>query len=109
MHSNRSATCRRTLRSSGSSCPASPKCRTEMAERVSSSKYLAGTLSVVGGLLLWELASRVLVANPLFLAAPSQIVQAIYGLTLTGEMERHIAISAAEFAIGYVIASVIGI
>ncbi len=50
-----------------------------------------------------------LVANPLFLAAPSQIVQAIYSLTLTGEMERHVAISAAEFAIGYVIASVLGI
>ena len=79
-----------------------------MAERASS-RYFAGTLSVVGGLLLWELASRVLVANPLFLAAPSQIVHAIYTLALTGEMERHVAISAAEFAIGYVIASVVGI
>lgn len=73
------------------------------------SRYLAGTLSVLGGLLLWELVSRVLVANALFLAAPSQIVQAIYALTLTGEMQRHMAISGIEFAIGYVIASVIGI
>jgi NitT/TauT family transport system permease protein len=72
-------------------------------------RYLAGTLSVVGGLALWELVSRLLVANALFLAAPTQIVQAIYALTLTGEMQRHIAISAAEFALGYVIASVIGI
>jgi NitT/TauT family transport system permease protein len=55
------------------------------------------------------LISRVLVANPLFLAAPSQIVQAIYALTLTGEMQRHMAISGIEFAVGYVIASVIGI
>jgi NitT/TauT family transport system permease protein len=72
-------------------------------------KYLAGILSVVGGLGLWEVVSRLFVANPLFLAAPSQIVQAVYALSLTGEMERHIAISAAEFAVGYVIASVIGI
>ena len=72
-------------------------------------RYLAGTLSVVGGLLLWELASRVFVANPLFLAAPSQIAYAIYQLSLTGEMQHHIAVSAAEFALGYVIASVIGI
>lgn len=71
--------------------------------------YLAGTLSVAGGLLLWELVSRLLIANPLFLAAPSQIVMAIYSLTLTGEMGRHIAISSVEFALGYVIASVIGI
>ena len=74
-----------------------------------SSRYLAGTLSVVGGLALWELASRLFVANPLFLAAPSQIVHAIYSLTLTGEMGRHVAISAIEFAVGYVIASVLGI
>ena len=71
--------------------------------------HLAGILSVAGGLLLWELVSRYLVANALFLAAPSQIVVAIYRLSLTGEMERHIAISAQEFAIGYAIASVIGI
>jgi NitT/TauT family transport system permease protein len=73
------------------------------------SKYLAGTLSVVGGLAVWELVSRLVVANPLFLAAPTQIVEAIYTLTLSGEMERHVAISAAEFAIGYVIASILGI
>jgi NitT/TauT family transport system permease protein len=71
--------------------------------------YLAGTLSVVGGLALWEFVSRVLVSNALFLAAPSQIVSAIYQLALTGELEHHVAISAAEFAVGYVIASVLGI
>jgi NitT/TauT family transport system permease protein len=71
--------------------------------------YMAGTLSVLGGLLFWEVVSRLLVANALFLAAPSQILYAIYELTLTGEMGRHVAISAIEFAIGYVIASIIGI
>ncbi len=72
-------------------------------------RYLAGTLSVVGGLLLWEAVSRLIVANPLFLAAPTQIMQAVYALTLTGEMGRHVWISGIEFVIGYVIASVIGI
>jgi NitT/TauT family transport system permease protein len=72
-------------------------------------RYLAGTLSVVGGLLLWELVSRVLIANALFLAAPSQIVEAIYSLTVSGQMQQHIAISAVEFALGYVVASIIGI
>jgi NitT/TauT family transport system permease protein len=72
-------------------------------------RYLAGTLSVVGGLLLWEAVSRVFIANPLFLAAPTQIVEAVYALTLTGEMGRHVWISGVEFAIGYVIASIIGI
>ena len=70
---------------------------------------LAGILSVIGGLLLWELASRFLVANALFLAAPSQVLVAIYNLWVAGEMQKHIEASAAEFAVGYVIASVIGI
>ena len=71
--------------------------------------HLAGVLSVLGGLLFWELVSRLLVANALFLAAPSQIVYAIYQLTLTGELGRHIYISSIEFVVGYVIAAVIGI
>jgi NitT/TauT family transport system permease protein len=72
-------------------------------------KYLAGTLSVLGGLLLWEFASRVLVANALFLAAPSEIIVALYNLAVTGQLWHHVAISGVEFAVGYVIASVLGI
>jgi NitT/TauT family transport system permease protein len=73
------------------------------------SRYLAGTLSVVGGLLVWEFVSRVLISNALFLAAPSQIAVAIYNLAVSGELWHHMGISAVEFAIGYVIASVLGI
>ncbi len=72
-------------------------------------RYMAGTLSVVGGLLLWEIISRLAVNNALFLAAPSQIAVAIYNLAVTGQLWHHLAISAAEFALGYVIASVLGI
>jgi NitT/TauT family transport system permease protein len=71
--------------------------------------YLAGTLSVVGGLAFWELVSRALVANALFLAAPTQILAAIIALACSGELWRHIGISGIEFALSYVIASVIGI
>jgi NitT/TauT family transport system permease protein len=68
-----------------------------------------GLLSVVIGLLIWELISRVVVNNALFLAAPSQIAGAIYDLTITGQLGHHIAISAAEFVLGYGIAGAIGI
>jgi NitT/TauT family transport system permease protein len=72
-------------------------------------KYLAGILSVAGGLALWELVSRFLVDNALFLAAPSQIAAAIYTLAVTGQLWHHVGVSAAEFALGYVIASIVGI
>jgi NitT/TauT family transport system permease protein len=72
-------------------------------------RYLAATLSVVGGLAVWELVSRYLIANALFLASPTQIAVALYNLAVTGQLWHHMGISAAEFAIGYVIASVMGI
>jgi NitT/TauT family transport system permease protein len=71
--------------------------------------YIVATLSVVGGLMLWELISRFFVANALFLAAPSQIAVAIYNLAGSGELWHHIAISTVEFVLGYVIACVLGI
>jgi NitT/TauT family transport system permease protein len=69
----------------------------------------AGLLSILAGLALWEFVSRFLVANALFLAAPTQIFAAIIDLAKSGELWPHIAISAAEFALGYVIASLLGI
>jgi NitT/TauT family transport system permease protein len=72
-------------------------------------RYLASFLSVAGGLVLWELTSRFLVANALFLAAPSEIVEAIYNLARSGQLWRDVGISAAEFALGYLIADVLGI
>jgi NitT/TauT family transport system permease protein len=72
-------------------------------------RYFAGILSVAGGLLLWELISRFVVDNALFLAAPSQIAVAIYNLAVTGQLWHHVGVSAAEFALGYVIASILGI
>jgi NitT/TauT family transport system permease protein len=71
--------------------------------------YLASTLSVVGGLLVWEIVSRFLVNNSLFLAAPSQIAVAVYNLAVTGQLWQHVEVSAVEFALGYVTASIIGI
>src|SRR5580698_8455713 len=72
-------------------------------------RRFAGVLSILGGLALWELVSRFAVANPLFLAAPTQIVGAIWSLAVSGELWPHISVSAIEFAVGYVIASVLGI
>ena len=69
----------------------------------------AGLISIVGGLLLWELVSRFLIDNALFLAAPSQIAVAIYNLAVTGQLWHHIAVSGIEFVVGYVIASALGI
>ena len=68
-----------------------------------------GTISIIGGLAVWEFFSRIVVNNALFLAAPTQIIAAIFHLAEDGELEHHMAISGLEFIIGYAIASVLGI
>jgi NitT/TauT family transport system permease protein len=70
---------------------------------------LLGTLSILGGLAIWEFVGRVIVNNALFLASPSQIARAIIALTADGEMGHHIAISGLEFIVGYTLASVLGV
>jgi NitT/TauT family transport system permease protein len=72
-------------------------------------RQFAGVISILAGLALWEFLSRVVVANALFLAAPTQIFAAIYNLAVSGQLWPHISISGAEFGLGYVIGSLIGI
>jgi NitT/TauT family transport system permease protein len=86
-----------------------PVARPRDAQAARSRLYFAGILSVAAGLLLWEVISRFLVTNALFLAAPSQIFAAIVALAKTGELWRHLSISAIEFALGYLIASILGV
>ena len=74
-----------------------------------SQRSFTSLASIVGGLLIWEGVSRFGVDNALFLAAPSQIVYAMWKLAVTGDLWRHIYISGAEFVIGYLIAAVLGI
>ena len=68
-----------------------------------------GLGSVFGGLLIWELISRFVVGNKLFLAAPSQVVVAFIELSRSGELSKHIYISGLEFLLGYSVACILGI
>jgi NitT/TauT family transport system permease protein len=69
----------------------------------------SAVLSIVGGLLLWELAARLIVRNPLFLAAPSEIAVQIAQLWQSGELQRNMAVSGVEYFIGLALAIVLGI
>jgi NitT/TauT family transport system permease protein len=66
-------------------------------------------LSVVSGLFVWQMISDYVIANPLFLASPYQVMKALLHLFETGELWRHVATSGVEFLAGYAIAAVIGI
>ena len=66
-------------------------------------------VSIVGGLAIWEVISRFLIGNKLFLAAPSQVALAFVDLAATGELQKHCTVSALEFFWGYVSACILGV
>jgi NitT/TauT family transport system permease protein len=65
--------------------------------------------SVFTGLAVWEFVSRVIVGSKLFLAAPTQVLVALFELTVSGELEKHILTSTLEFLVGYSVACVLGV
>jgi ABC-type nitrate/sulfonate/bicarbonate transport system permease component len=74
-----------------------------------SALYWTSAASVIGGLLVWELAGRFVVKKALFLTTPTQIVAATIQLISEGELQRHIVASASEFFIGLCLAILLGI
>lgn len=82
--------------------PASP----EALQRASRRRMF---LSILGGLLIWEFVGRFVVTNPILFAPLSKVLMTGWSLFVTGDLLYHIGVSAMEFALGFVLASVIGV
>ncbi len=72
-------------------------------------KWILGAGAVLLFFIAWEAVSVARLVNPLFLSSPTQILKEGYILFSTGELTEHIKVSTWEFALGYVLAVVIGI
>lgn len=68
-----------------------------------------GVISVVVGLLAWELAVRVFRPSQLVLVGPSSIGAAFWRLTIHGELLRDLSVSMRQFGIGYLLAAAIAV
>jgi NitT/TauT family transport system permease protein len=73
------------------------------------SGVLLGTVSVVGGFVLWEVAVRLFVRGDLIVVPPSAIWTTFVRLARSGELGAHLAVSGAEFAYGFALAIAVGI
>ncbi|MDO9413286.1 MAG: ABC transporter permease [Pseudolabrys sp.] len=71
--------------------------------------FWTSAVSIVAGLLMWELAGRFIVKKALFLTTPSQIVVEMWRLTASGQLKQHLYVSGIEFGTGLAIAIVLGI
>jgi NitT/TauT family transport system permease protein len=79
------------------------------AKRHVSERAWIGAASVLAGLLAWELVVRAGLVSPIMLSSPSAIAQATQRLVLSGELQRHLLISAQEFAVGFLLSIIIAL
>ena len=64
---------------------------------------LAGAVTLLGLVALWQLGDSLGLIPTLFLPSPANIAVALYHLTVSGELWKHLSASLARLAIGWVI------
>ena len=69
----------------------------------------APLLAFIVVIAFWELSVRAGWLNPLFLPAPSAVVEALWDLTKSGLIWQHVSISVQRIAIGWVLGTIFGI
>jgi ABC-type nitrate/sulfonate/bicarbonate transport system permease component len=70
---------------------------------------LAGPATLIALVALWQLGDSLGVIHSMFLPAPITIAAALYHLTISGELWRHLSASLARLAIGWTLGTLSGI
>ncbi|HTP92043.1 MAG TPA: ABC transporter permease [Xanthobacteraceae bacterium] len=89
--------------------PPIPAGMPEPPARIARRSRRRAVFSVIGGLLIWEFVGRYVVTNPILFAPFSKVVMAGWGLLISGELQRHLAVSSIEFLIGFGLATLVGV
>ena len=66
-------------------------------------------MSIIGGVLVWELVGRYVVTSPILFAPFSKVILAGWDLLLSGELLEHLSVSAIEFGAGFGLAMLLGV
>ena len=68
-----------------------------------------GCISILAGLVIWEILTRLLLENELLIPPPSSVLQSFWTLLLNGQLKKHFLATLLEFAYGFSTACVIGV
>src|SRR5262249_2254947 len=72
-------------------------------------KTVDAVVSVILGLVIWELVDSLMIRNPLVLVGPWRVAEAFMKLLSQGVLARHIYATFGEFILGYLIGVAVGI
>ena len=70
---------------------------------------MAGAATLLGLVALWQIGDWLGLIPTLFLPSPANIALALYRLTISGELWKHLSASLARLAIGWIVGTVFGI
>jgi NitT/TauT family transport system permease protein len=68
-----------------------------------------GSVSILAGLALWEILTRLLLENELLIPPPSSVARSFWNLTVSGELNKHFGATLLEFAYGFSTACIVGV
>jgi NitT/TauT family transport system permease protein len=68
-----------------------------------------GFVSIVAGLVLWEILTRLLLENELLIPPPSSVLRALWKLAASGQLNKHLSATLFEFTCGFGTACFVGI
>ena len=66
-------------------------------------------VSIIGGLILWEVLARTVLTNRLVIVPLSTVLDALWVSLRTGELWKNLYVSLLEFVLGFGLAAVVGI
>jgi NitT/TauT family transport system permease protein len=72
-------------------------------------EIVRGCVSILAGLAIWEFLARLLLENELLIPPPSSVARTFWQLTVSGQLNKHLAATLIEFAYGFTTACIVGV
>ena len=72
-------------------------------------EIVRGCVSIVAGLVIWEILTRLLLENELLVPPPSSVLVSFWQLLISGKLNKHFVATLTEFFYGFTTACIVGI
>ena len=72
-------------------------------------EIVRGCVSIVAGLVIWEVLTRLLLENELLIPPPSSVLLSFWQLLISGKLNKHFVATLTEFFYGFTTACIVGI
>ena len=72
-----------------------------------STEFVRGCISVLAGVVIWEILTRLFLEDELLIPPPSSVARSFWTLASNGQLSKHFVATLIEFAYGFSAACVV--